>query len=244
MKKKITFALIALLFVVDAFSQQATETPQLVFESMYILPKRGMDDKFEAAVKLHNQKFHPDGPYKAFLRKVVYGDRAGWYFWVLGPTPYSSLDTRPDKEGGHADDWTKTVEPLVETYGQTNLWEYNQDLSFGLDILRKSKFYEVWLVDLKRGENYRFKAIAEKLKKVYESLNKTAFMIIENPLHTSKSADVGILWSFDTYAEWSKDPGVKVAYEKMYGAGSWQNMLDDWEDMSVDYDSEIRSVIN
>ena len=233
----------ALFIVNSAFAQTSDEKPTMVAETMYIMPKKGMNDKFEAAIKAHNLKYHPEGPYKAGLRKVEYGDKAGWYVWVYGPTTYSSIDTRPAKEAGHTDDWTKTIEPLVETYGETSLWDFNTDLSYGRDIMLKSKLYEVWIVKLKRGEYYRFKAIAEKLKKAYETDGKTAFIIYNNPLHTSKSGDLAILWSFNTYAEWSKDPGIKAAYEKLIGANSWQQMLDEWNDILVDYTAEIRSVV-
>jgi hypothetical protein len=243
MKKGITLAGLLMLLIVCAFSQVSNEKPKLVAENMYIMPKQGMEDKFEAAVKAHDQKFHPDGPYKAGLRKVEYGDKAGWYVWVFGPTTYSSLDSRPTKENGHAEDWSKTVDPLVETYGETTLFEFNAELSYGVDILTKSKYYELWTVDLKRGQYYRFKALAEKLKKTYESMAKSAFLVYDNTLHTSKNADVAMLWSFDTYDEWSKDPGLKAAFEKIYGEGSWKNLMDEWLDITVDYNAEIRSFV-
>jgi hypothetical protein len=243
MKRKLLLSMLVLFFISGAFAQSTDEKPMVVFENLYIQAKKGMEDKFEAAVKAHDDKFHPDGPYKAGLRKVEYGDMVGWYVWIFGPTTYSSLDSRPTKEGGHADDWAKTVDPLVETYGETELWNYEPDLSFGMDILKKSKYYEVWAVDLKRGDYYKFKALAEKLKKVYESVNTDAFMVFTNPIHTNNKKDVGILWSFNSYDSWSKDSGIKAAYEKMFGAGTWQNMLDDWTDMTVDYNSEIRSIL-
>jgi len=243
MKKIIAMAIVALLYVSSAFAQTSDEKPTMVTETMYILPKRGMEEKFEAAVKAHNVKYHPDGPYKAGLRKVEYGDKAGWYVWVFGPTTYAGIDSRPAKENGHADDWTKTIDPLVETNGETSLWDYNPDLSYGMDILKKSSYYEVWSVQLKPGQYYRFKAIAGNLKKTYESMATTAFIIFNNPLHTSKTGDVGMLWSFNTYAEWSKDSGTKKAYEKLFGDGSWQQMLDEWLDIVVDYSAEIRSFV-
>jgi hypothetical protein len=243
MKKTPLMAIFALLFVSSAFAQSSDQKPTTVVENMYLLPKRGMENKFEAAVKAHDLKYHPDGPYTAGLRKIEYGDRSGWYVWIYGPTTYAAIDTRPAKEGGHDDDWAKTVDPLVETYGETELWDYNPDLSFGMDILKKSKYIEIWNVQLKRGQYYRFKAIAEKLKKTYESLGNTAFIIFDNPLRTGKSGNVRMIWSFNTYDEWSKDPGVMKAYEKIYGEGSWQHMLDEWLDVSIDYNAEIRSVV-
>ncbi len=243
MKKTLALTCIAFMFAAIAMAQTSDEKPTMVTETMYIMPKRGMEDKFEAAVKAHDLKYHPEGQYKAGLRKVEYGEKAGWYIWVFGPTLYSAIDTRPTKEGGHDADWSATVDPLVETYGDTQLWELNQDLSYGMDMLKAAKYYEVWAVKLKRGEYYRFKALAEKLKKTYESMGTFAFVVYNNPLHTTNGADVGLIWSFNSYAEWSKDPGAKQAYEKIYGAGSWQNMLDEWLGVTVDYNAEIRSFV-
>jgi len=98
-------------------------------------------------------------------------------------------------------------------------------------------------VTLKRGEYERFKAISEKLKKAYESLGKGSFIVFENPLHSANGTDVGLVWSFNTYKEWTDDPGPKAAYEKLYGTGSWQHMMDEWKDIYVDYNAEIRSFV-
>jgi hypothetical protein len=242
MKKKIGLVVVGLSIVALTMAQ-APPTPTTVVETQYMLPKRGMEDKFEAAVKAHNEKFHPNGPFQAGLRKVEYGDKAGWYVFVYGPTTYDNLDNRPAKANGHADDWSKTVDPLVETYGSTTLWEPNKDLSFGFENLSKYKYYEAWMVNLKKGEYYRFKELAGRLKKVYESLGKEPFVVLNTPLHSANGPDVGLLWSFNTYKEWSDDPGPKEAYEKMYGAGSWQNMLDEWREVNTSYNSEIRSFV-
>jgi len=243
MKKIIALAFIALCYVGSAFSQTSDEKPTNVVETTMILPKLGMEEKFEAAVKAHDLKFHPDGPYAAGLQKIEYGDKAGWYVWFFGITTYGALDIRPSKEYGHADDWAKTIDPLVQSYGEVNLWDYNPDLSFGLDILRKSAHFEAWNVQLKPGQYYRFKAIAGNLKKTYESMATTAFLIFKNPLHNSKTGAIGIIWSFNTYDEWSKDAGAEKAYEKLFGDGSWQQMLDEWEDIVVDFNAEIRSYV-
>ncbi len=243
MKKTITLAFVALFVACSSFAQTAGEKPSMVTETTPMLPKRGMEAKFEAAVKAHNTKYHPDGPYTAGLRKVEYGDNAGWYVWVFGPTTYASLDSRPAIGGGHDADWEATVDPLVESYGAPELWEMNDDLSYGKDMLKTAKYYEVWRVNLERGDYYRFKALAEKLQKAHESQGKMAFLIFNNMLHTAKSGDVAILWSFNSYAEWAKDAGIKQAYEKIYGAGTWQNMVNEWRDITVDYTSEIRSFV-
>jgi hypothetical protein len=243
MKKQMGLFLVGLCIISGTIGQTTSGGPVTMVETMYVLPKRGMEDKFEAAVKAHNAKYHPDGPFVAGLRKVEYGDKAGWYVFIYGPTTYDNLDNRPAKANGHDEDWKNTVDPLVETYGATAIMNLNKDLSYGTDILKKSKYYELWLVKLKRGEYYRFKALAEKLKKTYESMGTGSFVVYESALHTSDGPDVGLIWSFNTFKEWSDDPGPKAAYEKLYGAGTWQQLIDEWRDVYVDYTAEIRSFV-
>jgi len=243
MKKSFTLTCIALLFVYCSLAQNNTEKPATILESMYIMPKRGMEEKFETAVKAHDAMFHPEGKYTAGLRKVEYGEKAGWYVWVFGPTTYSALDTRPTKEGGHEADWSTTIDPLVETYGETRLSELDVNLTYAYDAMKLAKYREVWGVDLKSGEMYRFKALVEKIKKAYETLGTGSFVVFNNVIHSPNSPDVALVWGFNSYDEWSKDMGVMTAYEKLYGTGSWQNMLKEWQDIIVDYNVEIRSLV-
>jgi len=243
MKRNVFLALLTLLLAFNGYTQSMTDATPMVVESQMVLPKRGMEDKFEAAIAAHNKKFHPAGPYVGGLRKIDYGPKAGWYVWVMGPTAPASLDTRPAKEGGHDQDWSTTVDPLIEQYGPTSLFMFKPELSYGFDVLRKSKHYEIWGVKLKEGQEYRFKALCEKLKKVYEQMGTTPFVVLENALHSPEGPDVAILWAFNSYGDYFKDDGTKKAYEKMYGDGSWQNMLDDWKGMIVDFTTEYRSVV-
>jgi hypothetical protein len=243
MKKTLITAVLALAIAGGAICQTMAPKPKVITETMLILPKRGMEDKFEAAVKAHNSKFHGDGPNVAGLRKIEYGEKSNWYVWVHGPTSYASLDTPPTRESGHQADWDTNVEPLVDAYGESMIWERNDELSFGADILQKSKYYEVWSVKLKAGEYKRFKAICEKLKKTYESMGTQAFVILDNALHQAKGADVAMIWSFNSFDKWGNDTGTMGAYEKLYGAGSWQAMVDEWNAVKVDYSSEIRSFV-
>ena len=243
MKKYMILVIIAGCFAVNSFAQTSAGSTPMAIESLMLMPKRGMEDKFEAAVIAHNKKFHPDGPQVAGLRKTEYGPKAGWYSWVKGPVPYSSLDTEFSKESGHDLDWSANIDPLIEEYGATNFLNFNQELSFGWEIFKKAKHYELWSVDLKPKQYYRFKALTAKLKKVYESIGKDAFIVLDNNLHFAEGPDVVLIWSFNTYADWQTDPGPKAAFEKMYGEGSWQQTMEEWMDIVNSYNSEIRSNI-
>ncbi|MEI7660594.1 MAG: hypothetical protein WCK34_00270 [Bacteroidota bacterium] len=243
MRKNIILTFAALAFMAGVYAQTPAEKPAVVVESMYLLPKRGMDDKMEAAIRAHDLKFHPEGPNVAALHKVEYGEKSGWYLWIFGPTSYAAIDSRPAKDGGHDADWSANVDPLVEQYGSTTLWDYSDELSYGMDNFRKSSRYEVWGVKLKPGSYYRFRSLIEKLKKTYDSVGKNSMLVFSNPVHDPNTADVAILWNFSNYDQWSKDNTTKPAYEKLFGEGSWQSMITEWDDIIKDYSSELRSIV-
>jgi len=237
MKRISTLTMILVLWASCLFAQ---EKPKTIVETIYLLPKRGMSEKFEAAVKAHNDKFHKEGPHYAALRTVEYGDKAGWYVWLMRGT-YASLDSRPDG-GDHSGDWDKTIDPLVEKYGRVGLFEYNEELSYGADILMKSKYYRAWQVDIKDGKYEQFKSLVSRVKKSYESMGNRAFLVYDNAVPTANTADVGMLWSFDKYDELDDNWGTKDAYEKLYGEGSWAGLIDEWQAITNSIDVEIRSM--
>ena len=56
--------------MITTLEAQMADKPAVIVETMYLLPKHNMEDKFEAAVKAHNTKFHPPGPYVASLGRT------------------------------------------------------------------------------------------------------------------------------------------------------------------------------
>jgi hypothetical protein len=223
--------------------QTSNGKPVSVIEYLYILPKTGMSEKLEAALKAHDNKFHPEGMYVSTLNKVDFGEKAGWFVLVMGPTSYAAFDKPPDIELAHYTDWNTNVLPLVAQFGGMGLWNYDPDLSFGMDIFKKAAHYEIWGVTFKRGQYKRFKPFVEKLKQTYESMKNTAFLVFENPVHTSNGMDIAFVWSFNTFEDWAKDDGTKAAYEKLNGDGSWDLMLNEWDQSVQEYNTELRSFI-
>jgi hypothetical protein len=76
---------------------QEEDTPNL-YEVVDIKVKKGQEKAFEAAVKSHNEKYHgEDGLYNASLAYNLNGPLGGTYSWIMGPTTYTAMDTRPEK---------------------------------------------------------------------------------------------------------------------------------------------------
>jgi hypothetical protein len=132
--------------IIPFFVFGQSNTPNM-YEVVNIKVKRGMEDKFEAAVKSHNEKFHTDSLYQAFLTYNISGPTGGTYTWIMGPTNWGAMDTRPD-EGAHNDDW-KNVDQYVESYSSPSYWSYSEKLSHWVEGSNNDKRL-IWAYNLER----------------------------------------------------------------------------------------------
>lgn len=234
--------LLLTMFIISpvVWAQQEAEEPTTVAETLYILPKNGQSLAFEAAIAAHNKKYHPAGnPGMALLRYVDYGDRGGWYVWVMRGN-YATLDNRPaDKE--HDADWAKTVDPLVMEYGPTTLWTMNRDLSVNPTQTDEKSKMRLWNVKFKPNQQYRFSDLMKKLKPAMEAVDRS-MIILNNEVNSLNSPDVAFIWPFDKYSEWEEEgDSLTDAYDELHGEGSWISFLDDWRAIVDTVDEEIRT---
>ncbi|MBK7693571.1 MAG: hypothetical protein IPI30_04395 [Saprospiraceae bacterium] len=74
-----------------SFAQATTDKPAYhMYNNMLVMPKRGMEKKFEDGVKAHNAMFHSSGPNKATLSQITEGFKSnGWYVWSMGPMTFT-----------------------------------------------------------------------------------------------------------------------------------------------------------
>ena len=160
-----TSLLIVTLLMTSISISQEKKTYQMV-NLQYIMPKVGMEKAFVKAVTDHNNLYHKEGPYQASLDNILTGEEAGWYVWLMGPNTFSDIDGSPG-EGPHADHWAKNVAPTIQKYGRSEFWKYNEKLSYN-NQKGSAKFETIWILDLKRGDYYRFKALMLKIKEAHE----------------------------------------------------------------------------
>lgn len=222
--------ILLLLFCFPLFlmAQDDGEKPDYAMvELNYIKVKPGMEMKFVQAVKNHNSKYHPDGPYDASLFYIRTGNRAGWYVWAMGTMTYTDLDGAPGA-GAHRDDWAKNIAPLVEEYGPIEMWRYNDKLSSSDG---DSEAMEVlWFLDITWGEFYRFKAFMEKVQPIFDEKNEDMHVWM-NQYNQMDGRDVAISWPFDKWADMDEDDwNMEEAYDEKYGEGSWDNAMEEWKD--------------
>lgn len=242
MRTKTNFiATLVLAIMVTTFTVNAQEEKESygMAEITYMLPKIGMEKAFESAVKAHNLKYHKEGVFKASLDLILTGKETGWYVWIMGPCTFSDLDNRPNDDA-HSNDWAKNVSPTVLKYGRNEFWRFNDKLSYRTDKSDNPKFENIWFVDVKRGQDYKFKEFMEKVKKAHEKRGDGDFNVYNNQFREGNGRDVAIVWAFNNWAEMDDDNGgIKKHFEELYGEGSWADGLKDWENSTGSISSQV-----
>lgn len=219
--------LASLLFSTTIMAQEKYDMVELSF----ILPKIGMEKAFESAIKEHNNLYHKEGAYTAHLDYILTGKQAGWYVWLMGPCTFTDLDKRP-VDDAHDKHWADKISPTVAKYGSTEYWKHNSKLSYQSGT-ENAKLEEIWFLDLKRGDYYRFKSFVTKIKEAFEKKGEGNMHIYDNQFNENNGRDVAIVWGMNTWAERDKDNGgIKKEYEEINGEGSWQNAMDEWEEFT------------
>lgn len=224
----VSVLLVSLLFSSTIISQEKYQMVELTF----MLPKIGMEKSFVDAVKSHNDVYHKDGPYKGHIDRILTGKKAGWFVWLMGPCTFSDLDSRPESDE-HDKHWADKVAPTIAKYGSTEYWKNNPKLSYKSGT-ETPKLEEIWFLDIKKGDYYRFKALITKVKAAFEKKGKGDMQIYNNQFNENNGRDVAIVWGMNSWAEMDdEDSSIKSEYEEINGEGSWENMLDDWEEITV-----------
>lgn len=225
-----------LLSPVIAFSQAGTE---LIFEIATHSVSRDNVAQVEHAMGAHNKKYHASGANGVRVYIVQSGHDSGKYKWVMGPGPWSALDTRPSDDS-HNSDWTANVERYL---GEENNAEYismDPALSrFPADFNIDKLF--VRYVDVARGKMDEAKEILKKITRVYtEKIPGEAYGIYFNEIpSTSAGRDITIVSFFDKYAWMGQDDGFNAKYDEIFGKGSVETMWDQWQAITIAQECEI-----
>lgn len=222
--------IVALLLTTNGIAQETDEKTYGMAEITYMLPKIGSEKAFVQNVNAHNDTYHKEGPNHAYLDNVLTGKESGWYVWIMGPCTFTDLDSRPEG-GAHDDDWTKNIAPHVHKYGRTEYWRYNAKLSFKANDT-PPKLETLWVLDIKRGEYYRFKALMTKIQAAHVKKGSDNVSVYRNQFYANDGREIVIVWDSPNWADFDNDNGgIKKDFEELYGEGSWQNMLEEWDDV-------------
>ena len=226
----------ALLFSFAGFAQE--EESYAMAEIIYIDVKVGMEKAFVSAVKEHNAMYHKEGPYAAGLDVILSGNEAGTYVWYMGPHTFTDLDNAPGK-GAHNDHWDAKIAPKIQSYGRQEYWRMNSKLSY-MSSDDEMGYSTIWFIDLKRGDYYRFKALMTKINEAYKKKGDGNMRVYSNQFDDNDGREVAIVWDVRNFAEMDDEDGsIKKVFEEINGEGSWDNMLDEWQDITVSINQQL-----
>lgn len=221
--KKLLFLL--LLCPLLVFGQEDKE-PGL-FEVVYLEVKKGQDEAFVEAVKKHNMEFHKEGKYHASVHYMINGPDGGLYSWVMGPTNWTAMDTRPG-EGAHNDDWENVMKHVVKAHS-TTYWKLDRSLSsMGTD--EGGTKSEVWVYDLKPGKGRKWAQLVSNVKEVYEAKrpNESMYVYWNQFSDTNAGRDAAFVFPFNKYAWLDRDSNFMEEYESVHGEGSFDLFLEEF----------------
>lgn len=228
-----------LLLPLLAVSQ--TNSEYGVFETANLVPNPAQITQFEKGLAEHNKKFHGEGPYGVRVYWVANGPNTGSYHWSMGPFPWSSLDSRPEQKDGHDKDWNTNVAPYTTTgSGAQSYWRSHPELSrFPKDFTIKNMAVDYW--DIKRGKYEEAIKLVEKINKVYaeKSPNDIYGIYTNEFMSTKEGRDLAVISFFDKSAWLGQDNGIAKKYNEVHGAGSWDQFLKDWMEVTNGGETEI-----
>ena len=233
--RNLLFAVMALLLPFVATGQDGQGYQ--MFENFYITPKAGMGAELEAAMGAHNKKYHAEPPYAAQVYYVINGENAGKYVWSMGPATWTDHENRPSDDG-HDTDWDKNVGTLIDEYGSTDFWKLDVKHSRFTGAFDLNKL-QLWIVDIKDGQMYRANAIFKKVNEVHEAMDEVPFGIYRKQMSGSEGPDLAMIWFFDSLAWFDEEPMFRKHYEEINGEGSFQQLLDEWDDVVESLQNEV-----
>ena len=199
---------------------QATDESEL-FEVIHIKVKLGQEKAFEEVVKKHNLQYHKEGtPYEAHLYYLVNGPDGGQYAWIMGPTNYSAMDTRPDDDA-HEKDWSSVV-TYAESISAPIYWRSNPALTYrGTDGASDKSL--IYMYDIKVGQYDKFKSLVDQAKEVYATKRpeESLLTFFNDFADTKAGKDAGILFPLKNWGVLDKDPDFPKLFNEVHGKGSY-----------------------
>ncbi len=234
--KKLTLLLTAVFaFTVLSFAQ----ADYTMYRTVYITPKYDKLKELGKVMAEHNKEYHSEGPNQAYIWLIQTGPHTGDWLYVFGPATFTEMDNI-DMAESHKDHWISEVMPFVADVSNGEYWRMDDELTWipkdfenpGKEVLT---FFEV-----KDFEEYRFKAILEKVQAVYEAKAYDHFFQVYNTQFSSACGrDVLIAGSFANWAFFDKDRTFKKDFEELHGEGSWSMLMEEYKDVVVSSYDEI-----
>lgn len=237
--------LVCLLTVgVISSNSTAQEMPDYVmYETIYLSVLPGHNDAFSARMAEHNGRFHGEGAHTSGVFYVLSGPRTGKLSYVMGPTTYTDLDSRPTGTD-HDRDWG-AVMTHCRIHSGTEYWRRNDQLSYtpenmatGARNLSRVRIFEV-------ADNQLFIKTQGQIVATIKAMGgKQPRTMYRNQNANKDGRHWGTVTSYKNWAEMDEEGGgnFQEAFEKIYGDDAWDTFIEEIDLAIVSREDEWRQL--
>ncbi|TBN05597.1 hypothetical protein EYD45_04800 [Hyunsoonleella flava] len=232
-KKLVFLPLLAIVFFGSNLKSNAQDDSQdyTMFESIMLTPDYKDLKTLGDNMRSHNAKYHKDGAHRAIVYNISTGPNAGSFIWMMGPTTYTHLDTRPSDDG-HDEDWRDNVMPFIKKIETVEFWRMDDKLS-NLEMMdgdiSKTPVIFVRYHEIKNGEipgALQFLDYVSKTIKAMDGDNPWGVYVNE-----FRQGDLGrhiaTVGFMKNWAEMDEESNnFKGTFEKVHGKEKWEFFLD------------------
>lgn len=228
-------ALLCFLIPVMAMGQKKN-----VVNANRIFPKVDKVLEFEKALTAHAQKYHT-GDWKWRVFEIQSGPDAGGYHITEGPVSWDQIDGRGNLGDEHNIDWNKNVTPFL-TDKNSSMYSIYQDTLSSVALTDFTKMINISHFYPKVGFGFKLREVFVKFKKVWEAGGESV------AVYQSSSSGAAQFTLVTRYKQGLKEredgfrKPFKDRYEAMYGADSWDNVADVYQQYVEKIWSEILSM--
>lgn len=235
MIKKTTSSLMMIAMVCGVFfTATAQENDYVMWESITLTPDNSNLKVLSENMRKHNQTYHKDGAYEAYVYNISTGPNIGKIVWEMGPLTYSHLDGRPS-EGGHDEDWRDNILPYVKKMSNGEYWKKDKKLS-NTDMLDPNSvshpllFIRYW--EVTKGEGHNVNHLFTQISKTIKAMDG------DNPwsvyYNEFRQGDMGrhiaTVSPMKNWAEMDKDDDFEKTFLKVNGENSWEAFIENMND--------------
>jgi hypothetical protein len=231
--KSIFYWMMLIPFLVFSQDQQTNNEEYLIVGSAIYSAKSDKMKEFSEGMKNHNEQYHAEGAMGVRIFTIMNGENAYDYMAVMGPMPWSALDTPNPNQEAHDQDWEINVVPYLASEEEVTFWRFHNDFShFPTDFEMSKLRVTVW--DIARGNYDEMISKLEKVTKVLkEKSSETPFGIYTNEFSSTKSGqDLSVVYFFDDFAWLGKDQKLKEKFDEVHGSGSFDTFAQEWMDIT------------
>lgn len=231
---KKSISLLMMVALVTGFNQtlQAQEkaTSYEMWESITLTPDNVKLKLLGDAMRKHNQLYHKQAPYKAYVYNIVSGPNVGKLVWEMGPITFSQLDKRPSGNV-HDDDWRDQVMPFVKSMSNGEYWRKDDKLSNTASLSAEGVSHPLLFVrylevadNQGHNTNRLLKQIGETVKAM-EGDNPWGVYYNEFRQGSKIGRHIATVSFFTNWTEFDVENDFKKVFIKNNGEDSWDEFL-------------------